>query len=325
MKGFNIGLNIAPNKRYVQDLGFTLSTCNIEYWLYSKNKLKDEDIRLDFTLFDKGSWLVHLERKDRVFVAQWRADNIFHINSQLLKYRSFIQWPAFNHPEEFPLFVKQLEQVLKITFVPHVNVSGLPDDKTRIENHEQVKSWLKSCVMSSGENMSGDAIGSEEEEQEEASPRKWVEPEKYLIHPVNEEIIEFKDFNFKLSIIQELMYHQNLIKPKFDANEFADWYSERRINLEKEGYDLIPEITQYFQDLPIPSRLAKNISEIDHDGSNEIYSSMFYFFDGEGDEFEIQSAEDVKHFPNLKKARLCYASNQVFDAFMQMGIDTSWL
>lgn len=324
MKQLNIGLNIAPNKHYVHDLAFTLSTTNIENWLYGRNKLKDEDIRLDFTLSDNGRWLVQLERKDRLFVAQWRPDNVFHNDSQLLKYRSFIQWPAFNHSDEFPLFVKQLEQVLKITFVPHVNVSGLPDDKNRIHNHEQILQWLKPCVISSGEDMSGDPIDAVAEE-EELSPRKKVDPEKYLIHPAKEEIIEFKDFNFKLSIIQELMYHQNLIKPKFDANEFADWYSERRINLEKEGYDFIPEITQYFQDLPISSRLAKNITEIDHDGSNEIYSSMFYFFDGEGDEFEIQSAEDVKHFPNLKKVTLCYASDQVFEAFVEKGIETSWL
>lgn len=172
--------------------------------------------------------------------------------------------------------------------------------------------------------MSGDAIDAKAEE-EELRPRKKVDPKKYLISPAKEEIIEFKDFNFKLSVIQELMYHQNLIKPKFDADEFADWYSERRINLEKEGYDFIPEITQYFQDLPIPRSLANNITEINQDGANDIYSSMLYLFDGEGDDFDIQFTEDIKHFPHLKKASLCYATDQVFEAFVKNGIDTSWI
>lgn len=139
MNKLSIGLKIAPNKHYVPDLAFTLSTTHIENWLYGRNKLKNEDIRLDFTISDDETWQVQLERKDRLFLAQWRPNNHFHIDSQLLKYRSFIQWPAFNHSDEFPLFIKQLEQALKITFVPHVNVRGLPDDKTRIDNHEQIK------------------------------------------------------------------------------------------------------------------------------------------------------------------------------------------
>jgi hypothetical protein len=67
------------------------------------------------------------------------------------------------------------------------------------------------------------------------------------------------------------------------------------------------------------------VVEVNQEGANEIYSSMFYFFDGEGDDFKIQSVEDAKHFPNLNKATLCYASDQVFDAFVKMGIDTSCL
>ncbi|MGB0907183.1 MAG: DUF6892 domain-containing protein [Maricaulaceae bacterium] len=131
-----------------------------------------------------------------------------------------------------------------------------------------------------------------------------IPADKYVIETPNEDIIEFTDFNFKLAVIEELMFSSDYLKPRFDLHEFADWYSAREIDLEEEGYDLIPEVTAWFKALPIPKRLAKHVTEIYQDGGNEIYMQMINFWDGEDGRFDIQSAADAKHFPKLKKVTI---------------------
>jgi len=149
--------------------------------------------------------------------------------------------------------------------------------------------------------------------------------DKYLIKKPNEDIIDFKDFGFKLSIIQVLMYDKELLKPKFDLYEFVKWYSKRDIDIEKEGYGPIPEVTQYFKDLPIPKSLAKEVTEIYQDGGDKIYLQLLRFGDGTENYWDIESVEDAKHFPNLKKATLCYAKDNVLEDFKNLGINASWL
>ncbi len=52
---------------------------------------------------------------------------------------------------------------------------------------------------------------------------RWegIPEDKYSIKPLDEEVLTFTDFGFKLSIIEELMYMKGLIKPQFDIYEFA--------------------------------------------------------------------------------------------------------
>ncbi|UNZ00016.1 hypothetical protein MQE36_06620 [Zhouia spongiae] len=156
-------------------------------------------------------------------------------------------------------------------------------------------------------------------------PYKYLEEEKvagdkYLIKELDEEIIEFEDFGFKISVIQELMYCQDKLQPKFDLYEFVDWYDKRDIDIEEEGYDPIPEVTQYFRDLPIPKRLASDITEINQDGGNDIYLNLVRFAEGWEDYWDIETAKDAEKFPNLKKVTLCYASDNVFEEFEALGI-----
>src|SRR5690606_4001244 len=145
--------------------------------------------------------------------------------------------------------------------------------------------------------------------------------DKYTIKKLNEEQIEFRDFGFKLSIIQELMYNKELLEPKFDLYEFVEWYDKRKIDIEEEGYQPIPEIIQYFKDLPIPKKYASEITEIYQDGGNEIYLQLLPFGEGWEDYWDIEIAQDAKQFPNLKKAVLCYAKENVFNELNQIGVD----
>jgi len=154
--------------------------------------------------------------------------------------------------------------------------------------------------------------------------KEEIPKDKYAIKQLTEEQIEFTDFGFKLSIIQELMYTKELLKPKFDLYEFIEWYDKRQIDIEEEGYEPIPEVTQYFKDLPIPKRLAKEITEIAQDGGNDIYLNLLRFGEGWEEYWDIESIVDAKNFPNLKKVWLCYAKDNVLNEFNEAGIKAKW-
>ncbi|WP_291963631.1 DUF6892 domain-containing protein [Maribacter sp.] len=152
--------------------------------------------------------------------------------------------------------------------------------------------------------------------------KKEIPKDKYILEPLKEEHIEFMDFGFKLAVIGELMYTQEVLHPKFELYEFAEWYNKRKIDIEEEGYAPIAEVTQFFKDIQIPKSMAGLLTEIYQDGGNEIYANLLRFGNGDEDYWDIKSAEDAKHFPNLKKVTLCYAKNTVYDDMISLGIDT---
>lgn len=140
-----------------------------------------------------------------------------------------------------------------------------------------------------------------------------------------EETIQFKDLGFKLSVIQVLMYEKGLLEPKFDIYEFIDSYADRKIDEEEERYEPIPEAMRYFKDLPIPKRFAQEITTIYQDGGNEVYLNTCLECGGDEDYWDIQSIEDLEHFPNLTKLTLCYATEAAFEAFKSKGLAVNWL
>lgn len=155
--------------------------------------------------------------------------------------------------------------------------------------------------------------------------KEEIPKDKYILKDIDEELIEFSDFGFKLSVVQELMYNKELLEPKFDLCEFVEWYDKRKIDIEEEGYEPIPEVTQYFRDLPIPKKYASEITEIYQDGGNDIYMQLLKFGQGWEDYWDIEYTDDLKQFPNLKKVVLCYAKENVIDELNNMGINAEWL
>jgi len=75
--------------------------------------------------------------------------------------------------------------------------------------------------------------------------------------------VQFKDFNFKLAVIQRLMYEQNVLTPRFDVYEFVERYTARHIDIEKEGYGVIPEVRRYFKQLVL-GKYTLNINNRSH-------------------------------------------------------------
>lgn len=139
-------------------------------------------------------------------------------------------------------------------------------------------------------------------------------------------MVEFQDFNFKLAVIQRLMYEQNVLTPRFDVYDFVQAYTARQIDIEEEGYDIIPEVRAYFEQLEIPAEMLALIQKIDMDGGDDIYLQLYPFWDGEDDVFNIQSAEDAALLPNLKSVTLFYADDAgILEEFRQRGIAAQWL
>ncbi|HEL1669728.1 TPA: hypothetical protein U0949_000671 [Streptococcus suis 2651] len=116
-------------------------------------------------------------------------------------------------------------------------------------------------------------------------------------------ILEFENFNFKLAIIQELMYNQEKLEPKFDAYKFCE---EHGLDYEEYGeeyaYQVPPEIKAWFEQLEIPKSMAKYVKSLYFDGGNEVYLEAAPIWDGEDDLFEITkiSESELSQCSNLK-------------------------
>ncbi|HXB11704.1 MAG TPA: hypothetical protein VNZ45_06945 [Bacteroidia bacterium] len=67
---------------------------------------------------------------------------------------------------------------------------------------------------------------------------------------------------------------------------------------------MIPTVKKYFMDLDIPAELLARVTEIDQYPNNAVVRELIPIWDGQGNEFVIKSAEDVKLVPNLKKATI---------------------
>ncbi len=146
------------------------------------------------------------------------------------------------------------------------------------------------------------------------------DPKKFQHKKPHGQCVEFTDFNFKLCVIQELMYNQDVLTPKFDLHEFVDRYTDRKIDLDVEGYTPIAEVTDWFKALPITRVNAKKVTKIYQDGGNDIYLNMINFWDGEDDLFDIQSAGDARSFPNLKEVVLFGPEDKLIAEFEALGI-----
>lgn len=163
----------------------------------------------------------------------------------------------------------------------------------------------------------------EENSQQDNNNNELIE--KYEIKQCKESALKFDNFNFKLCIIQELMYKQEVLLPKFDVYEFVDVYNKRKIDIEAEGYEPIKEIKEWFEKIEIPKSLACKIEELVMDGGNEIYSQIIPFWDGEDDYFDIYdiTEKEIQQFPNLKHITLLPSINnaKLIEKLKEYGIE----
>lgn len=142
----------------------------------------------------------------------------------------------------------------------------------------------------------------------------------YKIKKCKEEVLEFSDINFKLAVVQQLMYKKDLLEPKFDIYRFAELYEGKEIDTD--SVTIIKPALNWFKKLPVPKRLAAEIEEICSDGGDDVYMNIIPLWDGEDDVFNIKTItpEEIKQFPNLKSVDI-FAANDVLEVFRSCGID----
>ena len=131
--------------------------------------------------------------------------------------------------------------------------------------------------------------------------------EKYsedFYNNMEEGYLQFDNFNFKLAIIQELMYDLNVLQPEFDIYEFAKEYKGEEIDTESET--VIEPALEYFKNLQIPKSLAKEVGSFYMDGGNEVYMNIIPLWDGEDGYFDLNdvSLTELRQFPNLTEATI---------------------
>jgi hypothetical protein len=136
------------------------------------------------------------------------------------------------------------------------------------------------------------------------TPKRIGKPASYKIKKDIENPLHFDNLNFKLAVIQVLMYDLEVLEPYFDIYEFAEQYRGKEIDTESEV--IIRPALNFFKKLPIPRDLAPKVEEIYMDGGNEIYMNIIPQWDGEDGCFDLNevSPEELKQFPNLKKATI---------------------
>ncbi len=151
---------------------------------------------------------------------------------------------------------------------------------------------------------------------------------KYRMEKPDEPVLKFDNFNFKLAVVEVLMYEKGLLIPKFDIGEFAQEYGRRKINVEEEGYAPIPEAVQWFKRLAIPARLASEVTELDMDGGSEVYGQIWPFWDGEDGYFDLNSisGEELRQFSQLRHVTLMSSrEEQVAPLLEHQGIQVELL
>ena len=141
--------------------------------------------------------------------------------------------------------------------------------------------------------------------------------EKYKIPKLTEETLEFKDFNFKLMVIQALMYEQNVLTPKFDIEEFAE---QCKNEIDLQSMEPVDEVVKYFKKLPIPKSMAELITTLTPDGGDEIYAQVSPGWDGEDDWYYVKKGIDAAQFPNLKSVYDLFFSEKAKKELMKQGI-----
>ncbi len=131
-------------------------------------------------------------------------------------------------------------------------------------------------------------------------PERPKSNENFDIIIPDEECLVFDTLNFKLAVIDELMYKQLALKPYFDIYDYMA-FKKAHWNLETDKK--VRAAVNYFKELPIPARLADLVTKIEMDGSDEIYMQIAPEWDGRDDRFDFHklTEREISQFRKLKK------------------------
>jgi len=108
----------------------------------------------------------------------------------------------------------------------------------------------------------------------------------------------FSDVNLKLAVMSALLDAKAL--DLGTPEQLATHVLSRPVDLEKEGYELIPEALDYLARFPLSDDLLASVESMEFDGGATIYPFAWYFWGGEENAFNIKDLSGIRFCPNLK-------------------------
>lgn len=126
----------------------------------------------------------------------------------------------------------------------------------------------------------------------------------------------FADFGFKLVVINALLdketsFSEELKKMK---ETYVDTY-------EGDGFECIPEMVAYFENLVLTEKDLEQVTELSFDGGERIYFLLMTYWDGESNEFDVMNVKGFEKLPNLKKVDyIAMCDEKLMDEFTKAGI-----
>jgi hypothetical protein len=132
------------------------------------------------------------------------------------------------------------------------------------------------------------------------NPQAAYPPKQPMVYPApaGERGAPFVDPNFKLAVLSALLETDQLDLSSYD--DLASFVLKRPVDLEKEGYELIPAAYDYLTRYPLTDDDLALVETITFDGGNDIYPYCYRFWSGETKEFDIKSVEGIIRCVNLR-------------------------
>lgn len=107
----------------------------------------------------------------------------------------------------------------------------------------------------------------------------------------------FADVNFKLIVLSSLVEGKAL--DLGTPEDLASHVLQRDVDLEDEGYDLMPEVLEYLACYPLTKEMLAQVGSIGFGGGNKLYRFAWYFWGGTDDTFEVTDIGGVELCPNV--------------------------
>ncbi|WP_329209301.1 hypothetical protein OG257_20035 [Streptomyces sp. NBC_00683] len=116
---------------------------------------------------------------------------------------------------------------------------------------------------------------------------------------------DFKDFNFKLLVIEKLMYGSKALVPAYSIDERMRARGIEDVQNHVFDNDLaftvLDESRAFFEELEISDELLAGVDELLVDGGHQVYYECSPVWDGEDDLFDVRSLDDLALLPNLER------------------------
>jgi len=151
------------------------------------------------------------------------------------------------------------------------------------------------------------------------NPQAVYPPKQPMVYPpaAGSPGAPFADPNFKLVVLSSLLESDALDLAGYQ--DLASHVLNRPIDLEQEGYKLLPQAYDYLVRYPLTDADLSLVESIVFDGGNAIYPYCYRFWHGETTEFDVKSIDGVARCENVRRI-LCIALIETLDVAQLVGL-----